>query len=172
MGRAPVRQNQPILARKLVEAGSMADKGASSGVVLGLIAGTLAAIGGGFAFGAFLLQQPEPRAAPAALPPLKLPQTSGSEVKLLAPIVANLGNPADTYVRLEGAILLEPATPDTGVLAAKVSDDLVAYLRTVSITEIQGATGFQYFREDLKQHAIKQGGGKVRDFFILTFAVE
>ena len=149
----------------------MASKGNSSGAFAGVIIGTLAAIGGGFAFGSVLLKQPE-RCANTAPEPPKLPKLPESEVKPLAPIITNLGNPSDVYARLEAAIVLEPNTHNSAALAAKVTDDIVVYLRTVSITELQGPTGFQYFREDLKRRAIQQGAGKIRDLFLIAFVVE
>ncbi|MGO8952839.1 MAG: flagellar basal body-associated FliL family protein [Rhodomicrobium sp.] len=149
----------------------MASKSGSSGAFLGVIIGTVAAIAGGFAFGSAFIKKAE-RAAPVEASPPNAPKLPQAEVKPLAPIIANLGNPPQTYVRLEAAVVLEPDTRDSAALAAKIEDDFVAYLRTVSITEIQGATAFQYFREDLKRRAVQQGGGKVRDLCLHAFVVE
>ena len=148
----------------------MAFGGYSRGEALGLIVGTLAAIGVGVGFGALLLKKPEPGAAAQAT--AKEAKQPDSEVRPLAAIVTNLGSPPDTFVRLQAAIVLEPNTPNSDALAAKVGDDIVAYLRTVPITEIQGPTGFQFLREDLKRRAIQLGGGKIRDFLITTFVIE
>ena len=147
----------------------MAFGGYSRGEALGLIIGTLAAIGLGVGFGALLLKKPEPGAAAQAT--AKDAQTN-SEVRPLAPIVTNLGSPADTFVRLQAAIVLELNTPNSDALAAKVGDEIVAYLRTVPITEIQGPTGFQFLREELKRRAVQLGGGKIHDFLITTFVIE
>ncbi len=147
----------------------MAFGGYSRGEALGLIIGTLAAIGVGVGFGALLLKKPEPGAAPQATAKDAQPN---SEVRALAPIVTNLGSPADTFVRLQAAIVLELNTPNSDALAAKVGDEIVAYLRTVPITEIQGPTGFQFLREELKRRAVQLGGGKIRDFLITTFVIE
>ncbi len=142
----------------------------SKGAVLGLIAGTVAAIAGGFGFGAVLLKKPEPGAVvSAAATEVKKPER---EARPLAPIVTNLGSPPEVFVRLQAAIVLEPNTPDANVLLTKVGDDIVAYLRTVSLAEIQGPTGYQYLREDLKKRAIQLGGGKIHDFLITAFVVE
>ncbi|MGO8781240.1 MAG: flagellar basal body-associated FliL family protein [Rhodomicrobium sp.] len=150
----------------------MASNKTSSGAILGAIIGTVAAAGGGFAFGALILKQPPQSPAQTAASPAKAPNLPDSEVVPLAPIVTNLGNPSDLFVRLQAAIVLEPDARDTAALAAKVGDDIVVYLRTVSVTEIQGATGFQYLREDLKKRAIELGGGKIRDLLLTGFVVE
>jgi flagellar FliL protein len=147
----------------------MAFGGYSRGEALGLIIGTLAAIGVGVGFGALLLKKPEPGAAAQATAKDAQPN---SEVRTLAPIVTNLGSPAETFVRLQAAIVLELNTPNSDALAAKVGDEIVAYLRTVPITEIQGPTGFQFLREELKRRAVQFGGGKIRDFLITTFVIE
>ncbi len=149
----------------------MAGKGSSMGPILGAALGTAAAIGGGFVFGAVHDSEPVNSAAePPALP--KAAKTPEAEVKLLAPIITNLAFPSGTYVRLEVAIVVEPGTPDSSALAAKVAEDIVVFMRTVSIAELQGPTAFQYFREDLKKRGIKKGGGKVRDLFLVAFIVE
>ncbi len=148
----------------------MADGENSKGAVIGLVIGTVAAIGGGFGFGAIFLKKPEPGAVTQAA--VKEAKAKEREVKLLAPIVTNLGNPPDTFIRLLGAVVLEPETPDSNALVTKVGDDIVTYLRTVSLTEIQGPTGYQFVREDLKKRAIQIGGGKVHDLYITTFVVE
>jgi flagellar FliL protein len=151
----------------------MAEGGNSKGAMLGLIIGTVVAIGSGFGVGALMLKKPEPgaaaTAAPAAAKEAKVPE---SEVRPLASIVTNLGNPPDLFVRLQAAVVLEPNTPESAALITKIGDDVVAYLRTVSIAEIQGPTGFQFLREDLKKRAIQLGGGKVRDFLLTTFVIE
>jgi flagellar FliL protein len=148
----------------------MADGGNSKGAVIGLVIGTVAAIGGGLGFGALLLKKPDPGAAVHA--PSKEAKPPEREVRPLSPIITNLGNPPETFVRLQAAIVLEPNTPEANVLVTKVSDDIVVFLRTVSLTEIQGPTGFQYLREDLKKRAIQIGGGKIHDFLLTAFVVE
>ncbi|MGO9485844.1 MAG: flagellar basal body-associated protein FliL [Rhodomicrobium sp.] len=148
----------------------MAEGGSSRGATLGLIIGTLAAVGGGFAFGALLLKMPEPGVvATATAKKVKQPD---KQVIALAPIVTNLGDPSSLFVRVEAAIVLEPDTPESAALTARIGDDIVAYLRTVSITEIQGPTGYQFLKEDLKKRAIQLGGGKIRDFLVTSFVIE
>ena len=148
----------------------MADGGNSKGALIGLIIGSLAAIAGGFGFGALLLKKPEPEvAAQPAAKEVKLPE---SEVRPLTLIVTNLGNPPDLFIRLQAAVVIAPNTPESNVLITKVNDDIVAYLHTASISEIQGPTGFQYLKEDMKKRAIQLGGGKVRDFLVTSFVVE
>ena len=89
----------------------------------------------------------------AAASPAKPPVAKPAEVRPLATIVTNLREPSTLHVRLEAVVVLEPYTPDSAALAAKIGDDLVSYLRTVSLSELDGPTGFQYVREDLRKRS-------------------
>ncbi len=139
--------------------------------MLGTVIGTLAAIAGGFAFG-FLGAKGGSPAADTVATPAKAPVVKPSEVKPLATIVTNLREPSTLYVRMEAVVVLEPNTPDSAALAAKIGDDLVSYLRTVSISELEGPTGFQYLREDLKKRSVQLGGGKVKDLYLQSFVIQ
>ena len=149
----------------------MAENGSSRGGLIGAVIGTLAAVAGGFAFG-FLGIKGEHTVADAAPPPPKAPAAKPAEVRPLAVIVTNLRDPSTLYVRLEAVVVLEPNTPDSAALAAKIGDDLVSYLRTVSLSELEGPTGFQYVREDLRKRSIQMGGGKVRELLLQSFVIQ
>jgi flagellar FliL protein len=148
----------------------MAEKGSSKSGIIGTVIGTLAAIAGGFAFGSFGIKGGG-TVADAAAPPAKAP-TPAAEVRPLAPIITNLREPSTLYVRLEAVVVLEPNTPDSAALAAKIGDDLVSYLRTVSLSELDGPTGFQYVREDLRKRSVQLGGGKVRELLLQSFVIQ
>ena len=149
----------------------MTENESSRGGILGTVIGTLAAIAGGFAFGFLGVKGGNP-ATDMVAPPANTPAVKPSEVRPLAPIVTNLREPSSLYVRMEAVVVLEPNTPDSAALAAKIGDDLVSYLRTVSISELDGPTGFQYLREDLKKRSIQLGAGKVRDLFLQSFIIQ
>ena len=149
----------------------MTEMGSARSGVMGVVMGTLAAIAGGFAFG-FLGAKSGSAQADAAAPPVQAPAVKPLEVRPLAPIVTNLREPSSLYVRLEAVVVLEPNTPDAAALAAKIGDDLVSYLRTVSITELDGPTGFQYVREDMRKRSMQLGGGKVKELLLQSFVVQ
>jgi flagellar FliL protein len=149
----------------------MAENGSSKSGIIGTVIGTLAAIGGGFAFGSFGIKGGG-AVADVAVPPTKAPVAKPAEVRALAPIVTNLREPSSLYVRLEAVVVFEPNTPDSAALAAKIGDDLVSYLRTVSLSELDGPTGFQYVREDLRKRAVQLGAGKVRELLLQSFVIQ
>ena len=62
--------------------------------------------------------------------------------------------------------------PDAGTLSAQIAEDIVAFLRTVSLTQIEGASGFQHLREDLNDRVRVRSGGKVRDLVVQSMIIE
>ncbi|MAY62224.1 MAG: flagellar basal body protein FliL [Rhizobiales bacterium] len=88
----------------------------------------------------------------------------------LPPITTNLSYPADSWVRLELSLLFRE-TPDD-VLADRISEDILAYLRTVSLQQIDGPRGFEYLRDDLVERARLRSEGEVTDVIFRTFVIE
>ena len=96
-----------------------------------------------------------------------------STVLDLPPIVTNLGAPQDTWVRLEGSIIFDPRTlPHPDAVVGRIGDDILAYLRTVSLRQLEGPIGLENIREDLNERAAIRSDGKVRAFVIRTLVVQ
>jgi flagellar FliL protein len=109
----------------------------------------------------------KPADAPARAPP------QDSTVVDLPPIVTNLGAPPDTWVRLEGSIIFDTKTlPHPEAVAEQIGDDVLAYLRTVSLHQLEGPIGLENIRQDLNERAATRSGGKVRGFVIRTLVVQ
>ena len=105
--------------------------------------------------------------APAVAPP------PPSTIFDLPPIVTNLGAPQETWIRLEGSIIFDPkALPHPEALAGEIGQDILAYLRTASLRQIEGPIGLENIREDLNERASIRGAGKVREFVIRTLVVQ
>jgi flagellar FliL protein len=91
----------------------------------------------------------------------------------LSPIVTNLGAPQDTWVRLESSIVFDPKTllhPEA--VASQIGDDILAYLRTVSLHQLEGPIGLENIRQDLNERAATRSGGKVHALVIKTLVVQ
>lgn len=88
----------------------------------------------------------------------------------LAPITTNLASPAETWVRLEASMVLDE--PPEAELADSVHQDLLAYLRTVRMHQVQGASGFQHLRSELDERASIRSEGKVKRVLIRTLLFE
>ena len=99
----------------------------------------------------------KPAESPASAP------AQSSTIVDLPPIVTNLGAPQDTWVRLEGSIIFDPKTlPHPEAVAGQIGDDVLAYLRTVSLHQLEGPIGLENIRQDLNERAAIRSGGKVR----------
>ena len=98
----------------------------------------------------------------------------GASLKPLAPIVTNLASPERTWIRLEALDRHRTASRPrtTSALSAQIAEDIVAFLRTVSLAQIEGASGFQHLREDLNDRVRVRSGGKVRDLVVQSLVVE
>lgn len=95
--------------------------------------------------------------------------TLGVEVEL-APITTNLGVPSDMWVRLEASIVVDQ--PPSPSLADDIHQDLLAYLRTVRIYQIDGASGFRNLKTDLEERARIRSDGHVKHVLIRTLLFE
>lgn len=165
------------------EAAEGKKKSGSMVVTLAAIAGlSLAAAGGGWFLGTVLAPQKkaiENAAAEKAghgakegegAEDKKPISTEENGVVLLEPLTTNLAYPSDTWVRLEVALLFRDH-PDVKTAEA-IHQDLMAYLRTVSLQQIQGSRGFQHLREDLEERAALRSKGRVEDVLFRTFVIE
>jgi flagellar FliL protein len=91
----------------------------------------------------------------------------------LPPIVTNLANPTDTWVRLEAAIVFDPkGLPHPEIVAAEIATDELAYLRTISVQELQGPIGLENIRQDLRDRALVRSNGKIIDLLLKTLVLQ
>ena len=96
-----------------------------------------------------------------------------STVYDLAPIVTNLGAPQDTWIRLEASIVFDPRTlPHPEAVAGKIGEDVLAYLRTTTLKQLEGPVGLQAIREDLDERAAIRSQGRVRELVLRTLVVQ
>ncbi|OAP41061.1 flagellar basal body protein FliL [Sinorhizobium glycinis] len=139
---------------------------------------TLVAGGGGWLVGALLAPPPPQKTEAAAeVPPnatgeegLPKVATEANGIVQLEPITTNLAYPAENWVRLEVALQFEGA-PDVA-LAEEVHQDIAAYLKTVSLQQIQGPRGFQYLRDDIQERVDLRSGGRVTNVMFRTFVIQ
>ncbi|MCX8996108.1 flagellar basal body-associated FliL family protein [Rhizobiaceae bacterium BDR2-2] len=96
--------------------------------------------------------------------------TEANGTVLLEPITTNLAYPAENWIRLEVALTFN-GVPDAP-LAETIHQDILAYLKTVSLQQIQGPRGFQYLREDLQERVDLRSQGRVSKVLFRTFVIE
>lgn len=106
--------------------------------------------------------------------PTAQPKYSGDiELRELPPIIANLADPADAWVRLQASIVFDSKAmlkPD--MMAAQIAEDILGFMRTVSLAQIGGASGLQHLREDLNERAAIRSEGQVRELILQTLVVQ
>lgn len=88
----------------------------------------------------------------------------------LEPIVTNVTTPEDTWVRLEMAVLFA-SDPEPDLVSA-IHQDLFAYMRSVKLHEVAGASGYLHMRSDLKEIVRVRSQGLARDVLIKVLLFE
>jgi flagellar FliL protein len=96
-----------------------------------------------------------------------------SLVQALPPITTNLAQPNTTWIRIESSVVINvDMGPEANVIAARMSEDIIGYLRTLSIEQIEGPSGFQHLREDLNDRVRVRSEGKVLELIIQSLILE
>ncbi|MCW6511384.1 flagellar basal body-associated FliL family protein [Lichenifustis flavocetrariae] len=146
--------------------------GSALGVIVPVLVLTLVAGGGGFVVGKQIIAKAKASVAGVGKPADAAPPVPIA-VKELIPIVANLLTPEGSWVRLQTAIVYEKAdAPQIDILSAKIADDMLAYLRTLTLTQLQGASGLQHLREDLSERAAVRSDGHVKEVMIEMMVIQ
>jgi flagellar protein FliL len=161
-------QEQPTMAAPAVQPALV-----WAAVLAGLTLGA-AAVGAcvGLLLGAAPAKGPPAAAAPAGKAG---DMKYGDEilVRELPPIIANLAEPSDSWVRVQASIVFDvKAVQKPDVLAAEIAEDLLGFMRTLSLAQIGGARGLQHLREDLSERASTRSGGLVRELIVQTLVVQ
>lgn len=139
---------------------------------------SLIAAGGGWMVGGLIapqVDQPETAAAEKASGKDEKKEDKAEDkprenVVALEPITTNLSYPSDNWIRVEVSLVFVNEPDDA--IADQIHQDILAYLRTVSLQQIEGPRGFQYLREDLRQRVKLRSEGRVNDLLLRTFVIE
>ncbi|MFP5076346.1 flagellar basal body-associated FliL family protein [Rhizobium sp. YIM 134829] len=85
-------------------------------------------------------------------------------------ITTNLAYPAENWVRLELALVFKG--PSDADMAKTIETDIAAYLKTVSLQQIEGPRGLQYLKDDIKERVDLRSEGRISDVIIRTFVIQ
>lgn len=111
----------------------------------------------------------EPEKKPA--PPLR--HSGDLVLKDLKPVVVNLAAPSSTFIRVETAIVFKNgALTNPDVTAAELREDIMAYMRTLALSQLEGPSALQHLREDLNERARARSDGKVDELILSTLVVQ
>ncbi|WP_149738404.1 flagellar basal body-associated FliL family protein [Rhizobium sp. RU20A] len=188
------------MSEEIAPEGEVAKKKSSPMVLIGaVVVLTLIAAGGGWMIGGMVAPKPmtkemadaieavkkaeaEKKAALAAGAPADahggdkkeegLPKafTEAHGILQLDPITTNLAYPTENWIRLELALAFK-GEPDVKIAEA-VQADVAAYLRTVSLQQIQGPRGFQYLRDDIQERVDLRSEGRITNVIFRTFVIQ
>ncbi|MBD8907280.1 flagellar basal body-associated FliL family protein [Methylorubrum zatmanii] len=139
---------------------------------------TLVAVGTGGGLGVYLLGNVEKsvdlkKREEADKAVKVLNYTGDLSLRSVGSVVTNLTEPADTWVRIESSVVFKTGSlqnPD--VTLAEIRADALAYLRTLSLAQIEGASGLQHLREDLNERVALRTKGAVRELIVETLVVQ
>jgi flagellar FliL protein len=145
-------------------------------LIAAIVVLTLIAVGAGALAGLHLIATAE-RVADARKnvtpPPVASSYAGSARLRKLSPIVTNLAAPANNWARVEASMVTESLNDEeAGILAAHISEDIVAYLRSASVAQFEGARGLQHLRDDLTERANVRSSGKVRELIIETMVIQ
>ena len=98
------------------------------------------------------------------------PAAADPNIFPLETITTNLAAPSEIWMRLELSLVFDGSAD--AVIADAIHQDILAYLRTVKLHQIDGASGFQHLKTDLEERAAIRSDGRVIRILIRTFLFE
>jgi flagellar protein FliL len=101
------------------------------------------------------------------------PATASFKVWSVSPLTTNLHGLKAPWIRLEGALVYEAAIErDMPEIASRITEDFLAFLRSVKPEQVRSRSGFRTLMEDLNERAKLRSGGKVAQFVVSAFIIE
>lgn len=149
------------------------------GLIIALLILTLIAAAGGGGLGYQLAGTVEKVVtAKAAAEPEKKPEApplrfeGDLSLKEIKPVVVNLSG-TSAFARIEAALVIKNGTlPNPDVTAAEIREDMMAYVRTLSLEQLSGPSALQHLREDLNDRAATRSEGKVIELVLQSLVVQ
>lgn len=91
----------------------------------------------------------------------------------LEPVIANIDGNAGRWVRLEGWVAFgQPLKEGREAILAQISEDVMGYLRSTNLSQIESPAGLEFLKEDLMELVQLRTKGRARRFVLRTLVVE
>ena len=100
------------------------------------------------------------------------PPPAAIKTLLLPPILTVVANPRNTWLRLEIAVLAPADEHGIEEKLGQLGDDMLSYLRTIEVSQIEGPSGLRFLKDDLLERARTRTNGQVQDIVIRTLVLE
>jgi flagellar FliL protein len=98
---------------------------------------------------------------------------TGTIIRELPPIVTNIAMPEDVWIRIESSLVFDAEKlPEPDMAIKEITGDILSYLRTLSLPQVQGARGLRHLREDLNERVAIRTEGKVKELLIQGMVVQ
>jgi flagellar protein FliL len=92
---------------------------------------------------------------------------------VLPPVITNVAEPKNVWLRMEGGITyLKSGEKKPEVLAGETAQQIVQYLRTVRLADVEGQDGLQFLQDDLNDITRALSNGQVQTVLISGLIVE
>ena len=134
---------------------------------------TAAAVGAGWLAGQHLnstQRAPAPKPATEETAEPAPGAVAQSSLYPLPAVTTNLAGNGETWVRMELVLVFEGEAD--AAIAEFVHQDILAYLRTIKLHQVEGASGFQHLKSDLEERAQIRTEGRVKSILIRTLLFE
>lgn len=151
--------------------------GGAADLVKSVLAAVIIGVGGGGAYGYFVLPNSASALAPPAAQIEEKPPAAGrfpndALAIEISSIIADLETAPRMRVRLDISIIVAHGTQETTTLKDEVKEDVIAYLKGLTLSDFQGVRGFQNLREQLDDRARVRGRGAILGLLIGGLVLE
>lgn len=91
----------------------------------------------------------------------------------IPPVITNVAEPPTVWLRLEGGITyLKSGEKKPDVLAGETAQQIVQYIRTIKLSDVEGHDGMQFLQDDLNDITRSLSNGQVQNVLISGLIVE
>lgn len=98
---------------------------------------------------------------------------TGLKIFPFPPVLTTLVEPKGKWIRVEGSILISPeADQQPEILAEKSGEQILTYLRSLRLDQLEGPSGLLAIRGDLNETVLTLSGGQVKGVLIHGIVVE
>jgi flagellar protein FliL len=98
--------------------------------------------------------------------------TGSMQTEVLPAVITNMATP-DSWVRMEALLVYDRANGKLpATLPAEITEDILALMRTLTLSHVAGPSGFLHLKGDIVERASQRSEGRVSDVLISTLVFE